>query len=99
MSMFDLTGRVILIQAGGMGPAHQAIPTMAEHGASIVVADIDFERAQAAAATAEAHGAEAMALRTDVLDPVDVDRMVTATVDRFGKIDVLINHAGGRHNP
>lgn len=98
-SIFDLTGRVVLIQAGGMGPAHQAIPAMAEHGASIVVADINLEAAQAAAATAEAHGAQAMALKTDVLDPADVDRMVTATVERFGKIDVLINHAGGRHNP
>ena len=98
-SIFDLTGRVVLIQAGGMGPAHQAIPAMAEHGATIVVADINLERAQEAAATAEAHGAKAMALKTDVLDPADVDRMVAATVERFGKIDVLVNHAGGRHNP
>jgi gluconate 5-dehydrogenase len=98
-SIFDLTDRVVLIQAGGMGPAHQAIPAMAEHGASIVIADIDLERAQAAAALAEAHGAQAMSLKTDVLDPEDVDRMIAATMERFGKIDVLINHAGGRHNP
>jgi gluconate 5-dehydrogenase len=98
-SMFELTGRVVLIQAGGMGPAHQAIPAMAEHGATIVVADIDLKLAQEAAAMAEAHGAQSMAIQTDVLDPAQVDRMVAATVERFGKIDVLINHAGGRHNP
>jgi NAD(P)-dependent dehydrogenase (short-subunit alcohol dehydrogenase family) len=86
----DLTGQVVFITgaAGGIGSA--TARRLAREGASIVVADIDKAGAERVAAELPS----ALALSLDVRKAVDAERAVEATLDRFGRIDVLVNNAG-----
>lgn len=101
--LFGLTGRVAVITGGAglLGRQHGAV--IAEAGGHAVIADIDGERAtQAALEVTEASGVDAMGFRTDVTSKSDVEAMVAAVLDRFGRIDILINNAamtvkGGSH--
>jgi 2-deoxy-D-gluconate 3-dehydrogenase len=68
--------------------------TLASVGAHIVVADIDHQRSvQLANAVTEMNGIDALAIEVDVSDPDSVRAMVAETVDRFGRVDILVNNA------
>jgi 3alpha(or 20beta)-hydroxysteroid dehydrogenase len=86
-----VAGKVAIVTGGaqGMGEAH--VRMLAEHGARVVIADIDEHRG---AALAGELGTDTMHIRLDVSDPDDWQRLVVATSARFGGIDVLINNAG-----
>jgi 3-oxoacyl-[acyl-carrier protein] reductase len=62
-----------------------------------VVADIDYEGVQKTAAEVEALGRRALAVKADVTNSEEVKAMVKAAVDKFGKLDILINNAGAGH--
>jgi len=83
---------IITGAAKGIGKAI-AIEFMKE-GAKVVVADIDFEGAQKTVEELKKMGGEAIAVKVNVADPVDVRSMVEKTVEKFGRVDVLINNAG-----
>jgi NAD(P)-dependent dehydrogenase (short-subunit alcohol dehydrogenase family) len=92
--LFDLTGQVAIITGGAglLGVRHAT--AIAEAGGHAVLADMSEEGAHAAAAgITRATGVEAMGIRVDVTTKTDVDAMVTAVVERFGHIDILINNA------
>lgn len=106
---FSLHGRVAVVtgasRAGGIG--RTICRRFAEAGAKVVVSDLGPERAASSEFTApstealddtvaelEALGAEAIGVRCDVTDPADVQRLVRAAVERFGRIDVFVNNAG-----
>jgi len=68
--------------------------TLASVGAHIVVADIDHQRsAQLANEVTEMNEIDALAIKVDVSDPDSVRAMVAETVDRFGRVDILVNNA------
>lgn len=87
-----LTGRVAVVTgaAGGIGAATAL--AMADAGARVVVADVTSGAATVEAV--QAIGGDAIFVDCDVADPVAVDAMVSAAVQRFGTIDVLVNNAG-----
>jgi len=92
--MWRLDGRVAIITGGGgLGTpiAHGLIAS----GASVIVADRDGDRAESLTAELRAAGGDALALSVDVLDEAQVDGMVQRAVDRWGRLDILINTAGG----
>ena len=92
--LFDLRGKVAIITGGGglLGGRHAA--AIAAAGGHPVIADISSAAALRCAETVAAeYGVESLALTTDVTDKADVARMVNATLQRFGKIDILINNA------
>jgi len=68
--------------------------TLAEEGCYVVVADIDLEGAKATAAEVEKLGRKALAVKVDVTNRASVDEMVKAALEKFSKIDILVNHAG-----
>jgi NAD(P)-dependent dehydrogenase (short-subunit alcohol dehydrogenase family) len=77
--------------AGGIGEEYAR--ALAAEGASVVVADIDEDRARAVADDLVAGGATAIGVRVDVSDPASTAEMAAATVDAFGGIDHLVNNA------
>lgn len=89
MAMND--AKTVLVTGAGTGIGRAIALAFAETGARVAAADLD-ERA--AAATADAAGGGAMAVQADVGDVADIDRMVSAVVDGFGHLDVIVNNAG-----
>jgi NAD(P)-dependent dehydrogenase (short-subunit alcohol dehydrogenase family) len=88
-----LRGKVAIVTGSGNGLGAESARVLAEHGASVVVADIHLEAAQRVVAEIEAAGGQAMAVRVDVTSEHEVLTMVTAALERFGRIDVLHNNA------
>ncbi|HEY7869473.1 MAG TPA: glucose 1-dehydrogenase [Methylomirabilota bacterium] len=90
-----LAGKVALVTGAGRGFGHAIALAFAREGAR-VAANYRGSQAGAEAVVAEAGrlGAEAVALRGDVAREDDVKALVTATLRRFGRLDVLVNNAG-----
>lgn len=89
-----LTGRVAVVTggAGGIGAATGRL--FAEHGADVIIADIDADLADATVASITAADGSALAVPTDVRDPDQVSRLAATVLDRFDRVDVLVNNVG-----
>jgi len=92
--VFDLKGRVAIVTGGNGGIGLGMARGLAAAGASLVVAGRNADKSHAAVRELGKLGADAMAVMVDVTDEAAVDRLVTATRERFGRIDILINNAG-----
>ncbi len=82
--------RVAIITGAGGGIGEAYAKRLADDGASVVIADID---AGGGARVAAEIGEQAIAVTTDVSDPVSTDAMARAAVDAFGRLDFLVNNA------
>ena len=89
-----LKGKTVIVTGGGSNIGRAIALAFAKEGADVVIADIDEKQGQRVAAEAEAQGGSAIAIRTDVADNESVQAMVKKTLDRFGKVDVLVNNVG-----
>jgi NAD(P)-dependent dehydrogenase (short-subunit alcohol dehydrogenase family) len=89
-----LEGKVALISGGARGMGASEARLFAREGARIVIGDILDAEGQAVAADIKARGGDALFVRLDVTDEGDWDRAVARTIERFGKLDVLVNNAG-----
>jgi NAD(P)-dependent dehydrogenase (short-subunit alcohol dehydrogenase family) len=87
-----MAGKVIIVTGGAMGIGHAIADALTEGGASVVIAD--RANAETAAAKLAATGRDALGITTDVSVERDVEAMVKGTLDRFGRIDALVNNAG-----
>lgn len=88
-----LDGKVALITGAASGQGRAAALLFAEHGARIVVADIDDEGAKETVALVERAAGEATAVHADVSEAADVETMVAEAVARYERLDVLYNNA------
>ena len=88
-----LKDRVAIVTGGGHGIGKAYATRLASEGAKIVIAELDEEAGQAVAQNLNAAGHEALAARTDVADKKSVEQMAAAAIERFGRIDVLVNNA------
>ena len=91
MGQFD--GKVAIVTGAAQGIGQAYAQALAREGASVVVADINADAAQAAAKQIVADGAAAIHLPVDVSDPDSAKAMADATVAEFGGIDYLVNNA------
>jgi 3-oxoacyl-[acyl-carrier protein] reductase len=89
-----LAGKVAIVTGGTRGIGLAIARLLAEDGASVVVSGRDAARLDAAVKELEAQGAAALGIAADAAKREDVDRLVEATRERFGRIDVLVNNAG-----
>jgi NAD(P)-dependent dehydrogenase (short-subunit alcohol dehydrogenase family) len=91
--MARLDGRVALVTGGGKGIGRHYCAALAAEGARVMIADI-VDAADLVQEIAARHGKEAAASTiADVSDESAVERMVAATLERFGRIDILVNNA------
>lgn len=95
--MSDLDGRVAVLTGGGGVLCTAIARGLSSAGATVVLYDLDEERAQRALATAVEASRPGMALGGSVLDRDDLERAAAAIAEQYGRIDILINGAGGNH--
>ncbi len=89
-----LENQVVLITGAGTGIGAGVAQAMAEAGANVVCADINAEAAQETADAAARAGVESLALAADVGDVDAIEAMLDAAMERFGRLDVIVNNAG-----
>lgn len=89
-----LANKVAIITGGGSGMGRVASLLFAREGAKVTVADIDPKTGEEAVAEIQKAGGEAMFVPVNVADEAQVQRMVSATVERFGSVHILYNNAG-----
>ena len=89
-----LTDKVAMITGGGRGIGEASARRLAEHGAKVILADMNLEAAQAVAADINAQGGEARALEFNVAEFEAIPEKVAAAKALFGRIDILVNVAG-----
>jgi NAD(P)-dependent dehydrogenase (short-subunit alcohol dehydrogenase family) len=86
-----LAGRVAIVTGGGSSIGLAVARRLASEGASIVIADV--ANAEAVAEELGEEGHQAFGVKTDVSSEDDVEHMTAKTIERFGKVDILINNA------
>ena len=97
--MGRLDDRVIIVTGGAQGIGLAYCKGLAAEGAKVVVADIDKAGSEAAVGELGEAGADALAVVGDVSNPEDTEEMARATMERFGRIDGLINNAAMFQRP
>jgi NAD(P)-dependent dehydrogenase (short-subunit alcohol dehydrogenase family) len=90
----DLEGKVAIVTGAGQGIGAATARRMAEEGAKVVVSDVSDETGKAVVAEIEAAGGTAVFVHCDVSQVDDVKRLMDATVEAFGRLDILHNNAG-----
>jgi 3-oxoacyl-[acyl-carrier protein] reductase len=88
-----LPDKVALVTGAASGQGRAAACLFGAHGARVVVADINDEGSAETVRMLEEHGAEGIAVHSDVSVRADVDMMIDATIERYGRLDVLYNNA------
>ena len=89
-------GKIVLVTGGGTGLGRALAREFARTGASVAIAGRRGEPLQQVQADIEAAGAACLAVPTDVRESEQVAALVDAVLERFGRIDVLVNNAGGQ---
>ncbi|MED3871092.1 MULTISPECIES: SDR family oxidoreductase [Priestia] len=92
--LFDLTGKTAIITGGGRGLGEQMAEGLAEAGANIVLCSRKKEACQQVADRLATTGVKTLALACDIGQPEDIKNVVHQTIEKFGRIDILINNSG-----
>lgn len=92
---FKLNGQVALITGAGAGIGRAIAETFAAAGAAVMVSDLNLESAQSVVSAIQAQGGRAEAMVCDVTKEEDLVRLVEETVQRLGKLTILVSNAGG----
>ena len=89
-----LAGKVAFISGGARGMGETEARLFAENGAKVVIGDVLEAEGRQVAADISGSGGDAMFVPLDVTSESDWERAVAATVERYGRLDVLVNNAG-----
>ena len=92
--MFDFRNKVVLITGGSRGLGKAMCEGFANAGASVVIASRKLDACEALAESIRQGGGEAFAVAANMGSTEDIDGLVQATLDRYGRVDILINNAG-----
>ncbi|MDH3402491.1 MAG: glucose 1-dehydrogenase [Acidobacteriota bacterium] len=90
-----LRGKTAIVTGGSRGIGSYVARALAAEGCRVAICARGEEQLAATAAALEAEGAEVLAMPLDVTEPGSAARLVAATVERFGGVDVLVNNVGG----
>ena len=86
--------KVVIITGGGSGIGEACARLFAQHQAKVVVSDINLAQAERVAADISKNGGTAIALQTDVTQYEQVENLIHQTIEKFQKLDVMVNNAG-----
>lgn len=89
-----LVGKVAIITGGGSGIGQATALLFAREGAAVVVGDLHRDTADATVAQITADGGRAYAVRANVTQAAEMEHLVHAAVQQYGKLDILFNNAG-----
>ena len=92
-----LSGKVTIVTGAAAGIGLACARRFAAEGAPVVLSDVNEDRGEAAAEALRADGRQALFVRCDVGDKAQVDGLVAAAVDAFGRVDALVANAGIVH--
>jgi 3-oxoacyl-[acyl-carrier protein] reductase len=90
----ELTGKVALVTGAAQGIGKAIALLLARNGADLVVSDINLDKAEETTKEIQALGRKALAVKVDVANLEDVERMVQTVMQQFHQIDILVNNAG-----
>jgi NAD(P)-dependent dehydrogenase (short-subunit alcohol dehydrogenase family) len=95
LDLFKLQGKVAIVTGGAQGLGKAICFALAEAGATIVIADIQYSKAEKVTKEiSERTNVKTLAIQLDITDEVAVDKAVQTVLNEFGHIDILVNNAG-----
>jgi peroxisomal 2,4-dienoyl-CoA reductase len=98
MSVFRpdiIKDQVALVTGGATGIGREICRTLGAHGARLAIASRKQENLDAARAAFEGEGIECLAVPCDVREPDQVERVIRAIIERYGRLDIVVNNAAG----
>ncbi|MCM3321472.1 3-oxoacyl-ACP reductase FabG [Cytobacillus kochii] len=90
----DLKNKVAIVTGAGKGIGREISLLLAQHGAQIVVGDLNVEACESVVNEIEKVGSRGLAVKVDVAKKESVEELFSKTISHFGDIDVLVNNAG-----
>lgn len=93
----QLTNKVAVVTGGGSGFGEGIATYLAQHGATVVIADINEAAAQRVAGAIAAQGSSTLAVHTDVSQNSSMGELIETVQGAFGRLDIFINNAGIAH--
>jgi NAD(P)-dependent dehydrogenase (short-subunit alcohol dehydrogenase family) len=94
LDMFRLDGKTAIVTGGGRGLGRYMAEALSDAGASVVLCSRKMEPLEEVCREIEAGGGRALAVECDVTDPDEVEKVVSAAVENFGSMDVVVNNSG-----
>ncbi len=94
ISQFNLTGKKAYVTGGARGIGKCAAIALAKAGADVAIVDMDIHEAEKTSREIKLLGVNSIAVKTDVTNPDDVNKMIDNIVAEFGTIDIAFNNAG-----
>lgn len=94
MSQFELTDKVAIITGGGTGIGQTIALEFVKAGANVVIASRKQSNLDSTVEKIKALGKNTLAIATDIRVPEQVDDLIKQTVEKFGRIDIMVNNAG-----
>ena len=91
--LFDLTGRVVAVTGAARGLGRALAQGLAEHGAVVLVGDVNEEGGRETAAAIQLQGRRALATALDVTNGASCEAFIRLAADQLGRLDVLVNNA------
>ena len=94
MPSFDLTGKVAIVTGGTKGLGYGIVMTLAYYGAKVVITSRHQDDCDAVAREVMEMGQEAYGVKTDVQNIEEIQNLINKTVQKYGKVDIMVNNAG-----
>jgi len=94
LSLFDLTGKKALVTGGAMGIGRACATALAMGGADVAIIDLNEEAGEKAVETIKKMGKNAFFVRCDISSKEQIQDMMAAVIEQFGRLDIAINNAG-----
>ena len=95
LETFDLQGKTAIVTGAGRGLGKAMAKSLAQAGAEVVCAARTQEQIDGTVTEIQANGGAAIAVQTDVTSSAQIDALVAACIERYGKLDIMIANAGG----